>query len=102
MVSKQKDALPLFDAVEKRRFGPRICFLCGCSLGVENRSEEHVIPKWLQKRFKLLDQRLVLLNGTSIPYKQLTIPCCKPCNNKHLAPIENKVKLATSRNASAV
>jgi hypothetical protein len=95
-------SLPLFKAFEKRRFGRFVCFLCGCRLGHKNRSEEHVFPKWLQSRFQLQEKQLVLLNGTSIRYKQLTIPCCKKCNNEHLSPIEKKMQVATYKGVVAV
>jgi len=60
------------------------CFLCGIDLDSKNRSVEHIIPKWIQKEFSLYDKELTLLNGTSIYYKNLTIPCCTECNNYHL------------------
>jgi hypothetical protein len=76
------------------RLGPSTCFLCSAPLRSKNRSEEHVFPKWLQNRFNLWSQRLDLINLTSIPYRQLTIPCCKSCNNVHLARIEDAVQSA--------
>lgn len=70
------------------------CFLCGVSLTHENRTDEHVFPRWLLKHHDLYRQRLVLLNRTEIPYSALTIPCCAHCNNIHLSPVENRVKHA--------
>jgi len=35
---------------------------------------EHVFAKWLQQDFNLWNQRMFLRNGTSIRYRQLTIP----------------------------
>jgi hypothetical protein len=61
-----------------------------------------VFPKWLQNRFDLWDQRLDLINRTSIPYRQLTIPCCGTCNNVHLAKIENIMGAAVASGPSAV
>lgn len=92
----------LFEAVLNRRFGSSTCFLCGCRLGTQNRTDEHVIPKWVQKRFRLADQQLHLLNGTTIPYRQLTIPCCRDCNNRFLQPIESKMSAAVYEGAQAV
>jgi hypothetical protein len=37
-------------------------------------SEEHVIPKWLQRRFNLWNQTLALPNGTTSPYRQVKVP----------------------------
>ena len=48
------------------------CFLCGKDSAD---SLEHVFPAWLQRRFQLWDQQLNLLNGTPIPYRNLTVPC---------------------------
>lgn len=91
----------LFQAVLTRRFGADICFLCGDSLA-NGGTEEHVIPRWAQERFNLWNQRLTILNGTSIPYRYLTVPCCFVCNNLHLQPIETAVSLAASKGAAAV
>jgi hypothetical protein len=91
-----------FDAVTRREFGSDTCFLCGLELNDTNRSDEHVIPRWVQSRFNLWNQELVLLNGTSIPYRQLTIPCCKERNSSKLAPIENSVAQATEIGADEV
>ena len=54
-----------------------------------NWSREHVIPKWAQRRFALYDKHLTLINGTRIPYRHLTIPCCERCNTGFLSNIES-------------
>ena len=65
------------------------CFICGKTFCKNNpKTEEHVFPKWLQQQYNLWNQRLVLLNGTNIPYKDLKVPCCKKCNTKYLQEIE--------------
>lgn len=84
------------------RFGPSTCFLCSAPLRGKNRSDEHVFPKWLQHRFNLWNQRLGLINMTSIPYKQLTIPCCKTCNNVHLGTLEKIMQSAIESGPKAV
>ncbi len=68
------------------------CFLCGEVLAKENLSQEHVIPIWAQNKFNLWDKKLTLINRTEIPYRQLKVPCCKVCNNIHLAKLENTIK----------
>ena len=60
----------------QREFGMNTCFLCRCELTRQNRTDEHVIPKWVQRRFDLWNETLEMLNGTTIPYRQLIIPCC--------------------------
>ena len=69
------------------------CFLCGTSI-LGDKTREHVFPRWLQNRHGLWDQEITLLNGTSIRYAQLTIPCCASCNNVHLSVMENRVRTA--------
>jgi len=56
----------------------------------------------VQDRFHLWDQRLKLLNGTSIPYRQLRIPCCSTCNNETLGTLEKKVQQAMDEGPKAV
>ena len=90
----------IWSHVSNRRIGNTVCFLCGSKLNKQNRSDEHVIPTWVQHRFSLQNQRLILLNGTSIPYRQLKIPCCKKCNTKHLSQIESVVRDASGKGAS--
>jgi hypothetical protein len=92
----------LFSAVLKRRFGRSTCFLCGRRLGKKNRSDEHVFPKWLQERFDLWNKQLTLLNGTTILYRHLKIPCCLKCNGTHLKPIEDAVCKAVEAGAKAL
>ncbi len=92
----------LFHAVSDRRFGRSFCFLCGRRLNKRNRTDEHVFPKWVQQRFSLWNQKLTLLNRTTIPYRSLTIPCCFECNNRHLRPLEDRVCEATLKGPKAV
>ncbi|WP_275817435.1 hypothetical protein [Neptuniibacter sp. CAU 1671] len=57
----------------------------------DENSVEHVFPKWLQNRYELWDQKVGLLNLSFLAYRQLTIPCCKACNNQHLSQLEGEV-----------
>ena len=66
----------------------RTCFACGASA----ETVEHVIPSWLQHRFKLWDELMVLPNGTTIPYRQLTVPACNRCNTSCFAPLEARIE----------
>lgn len=69
------------------------CFICAQPAT----TAEHVIPRWLQHRFDLWNERLELPNGTTIPYSQLTIPACARCNNEIYGVLEDRV----SRNAAS-
>jgi hypothetical protein len=79
------DRAVLDSSIAKKR-----CFACGGppSKGIG----EHIIPKWLQNKFRLFDERLTLLNGTLIPYRNLTVPCCIECNTGFLSKIENTIQ----------
>lgn len=84
-----------YDPFKSMTFTYDKCFLCGETLNKENSSDEHVFPKWLQHKFNLWDQELYLLNGSTIKYKRLKIPCCKKCNNIYISTkLEKKIKEA--------
>jgi hypothetical protein len=72
------------------KFDNNTCFLCGCS--DEDMTPEHLFPKWLQNKYNLWDQQITLLNGTNLPYRNMTVPCCKSCNNTHLAKLESEIR----------
>jgi hypothetical protein len=73
------------------------CFLCGRDFIDVQKTDEHVFPKWLLHHFGLFNETLTLLNGTTIPYRLLTIPSCIDCNGVHLAQVEDKFKQLLSR-----
>src|SRR5262249_3025796 len=89
-------------AVLEHPYQKDTCFICACVLDDTNRTAEHVVPRWLQERFSLWNKRLFLLNGTSIPYRQLTIPCCFECNNQRLCPLENRISNAIATGYEAI
>ena len=89
---EHRQADPIYHAIDRQRLDQSACFLCGVQLTTATRSDEHVIPSWVQDRFELWNRRMTLLNGTSIPYRQLMIPCCRTCNNEHLSRIERDVR----------
>lgn len=76
------------------------CFLCGASK--DEMTDEHVVPKWAQKRYSLWNQSVTLLNGTSFAYRQLTTRCCQQCNNRRLQPLETSISEAVDHGRKAV
>ncbi len=70
------------------------CFLCGEKLNNENRTMEHIFPKWLQHKHELWNQKIRLTNGKNLYYRKLTIPCCKACNGGPMSRMEETVKKA--------
>ena len=79
------DRAVLESSIAKKR-----CFACGGP--PSSGAGEHVIPLWLQNKLSLFDEQLTLLNGTRIPYRKLTVPCCANCNTGFLSKIENSVQ----------
>lgn len=77
-------------AVAESSIAAKSCFACGGP--ASSGSGEHVIPKWLQHQCRLFDERLTLLNGTYIPYRNLTVPCCVDCNTGFLSNVESAVQ----------
>jgi hypothetical protein len=45
----------------------------------------------MQRSYGLWMRRLDLLNGTSLTYKDLCIPCCADCNSKYLSTVEKEI-----------
>ena len=74
------------------------CFLCGGE--PTNGSGEHVIPKWLQKRFNLWDSKLGLLNSSLLPYRNLRVPACTACNGEVLGKTESYVSKLSGHNVA--
>ena len=77
-------------------------FLCGAAPGATSKTEENVVPKWLQNKFGLRNKRLLLPNGTSTPYRQLKIPRSADCNGGGLSAIEDKVRRAAEGGYSSL
>ncbi|MCL2019174.1 MAG: hypothetical protein FWG70_05370 [Oscillospiraceae bacterium] len=85
-----------FKPFEQMTFDYTMCFLCGELLNDEIRTDEHVYPRWLQNKFDLRDKKLTLLNGSLIPYRKLTIPCCVRCNKIMGETLEKPIERAVS------
>jgi hypothetical protein len=56
------------------------CFVCGAKPGEVTFNDEHVIPKWLLRKYNLFARKINLANGTTLPYDRYTVPCCEACN----------------------
>ena len=94
--------LSMLEPFDKSVFSENRCFLCGIQLTVENNTGEHVFPQWLLHKYSLWDRTITLLNQTSIPYRNLKIPCCFPCNSGRLSELENEIKTAVENGPKSV
>jgi len=86
------------ESFNKLHLNDNHCFLCGKHLNKDTRSDEHVIPRWLQEKQNLWNEKLVLLNNTPIPYRKLKIPCCVKCNTEYLSRLEDDISKMLSCN----
>lgn len=59
------------------------CFICGVlrESGDKKFNDEHIIPKWLLRRFNLFNEKIRLPNNELVKYSSRTLPCCVECNN---------------------
>ena len=45
------------------------CFICGASQAATAFNNEHIIPKWILKKFDLFSKRITLPNGEAVRYR---------------------------------
>jgi hypothetical protein len=57
------------------------CFLCGARPETRTFNNEHVIPRWLLRRYDLFDKQITLPNGQVHTYGTYWVPCCEQCNS---------------------
>jgi hypothetical protein len=53
-------------------------------------TDEHVIPQWMQSRYNLHDQMVVIPNGTTLPYRYVKVPVTSK-HNAAFGNIENRI-----------
>jgi len=80
---RTSDKRVLFFSIE--RFKSNIvegggCFICGAYPAEKEFNDEHVIPNWILKRYKLHGHKIRLPNGDEVTYGGYKVPCCKECN----------------------
>lgn len=78
------------------------CFICGAEPGRVPFNDEHVIPDWILRRFKLHARDITLPNGTLIPYGQFKVPCCEECNTSMGARLEGPISDLFARGQDAL
>jgi hypothetical protein len=67
------------------------CFICGALPGSVMFNDEHVIPDWILRRFRLHDKRIVVSGGSEFAYGQYRVACCAACNSRMGEVIEKPV-----------
>lgn len=87
----QRQGSEIFSKIDSKKYDFSCCFLCGDDITANNNSVEHVIPKWLLRKYNSFKEQITLLNNTTNIYNKLVIPCCTNCNNNFLSRIEKIV-----------
>ena len=90
----------IYQNFNKTNYNENNCFLCGNFC--ETKTQEHIFPKWLQKNYSLWNQKLLLINNSKIPYRNLTVTCCNKCNNEHLSKLEKDFQTILIKPGSAL
>lgn len=77
------------------------CFVCGVEKTDSTFNDEHIIPRWVLKRYELFGKEITLPNGRTYRYGKYKIPCCKSCNSLLGGNIEKKISEGFSGNYDA-
>lgn len=78
------------------------CFICGAKPDSKEFNNEHVIPDWILKKYKLHGKSITLPNGTTFTYGQYTVPCCAECNGELGDFYENPISKLLSKSYSEI
>ncbi|SEL27233.1 hypothetical protein [Nitrosovibrio tenuis] len=78
------------------------CFICGASPDSTKFNNEHILPRWLLKRYNLYSRQITLPNLTGYNYGQYVIPCCQNCNALLGRKIEEPLRKLVSEGSAAV
>lgn len=57
------------------------CFICGASSADKTFNDEHIIPRWILRRYNLFDKEIMLPTGELRHYRGYRVPCCADCNS---------------------
>ena len=80
----------------------KCCFICGIPPNEAEFNNEHVLPKWLLRRFSLFSSTVTLPNETAFRYDRYTTQCCAECNTIMGELIEKPMSEVVSGGAKAI
>lgn len=78
------------------------CFVCGASPEDTKFDDEHIIPRWILKRFDMYNQSITLVDGRLVRYANYTIPCCVRCNRLLGKALEDEISNAVKGGIDSV
>jgi hypothetical protein len=72
------------------------CFICGSTRSAKKFNDEHILPRWILKKYNLFEKQITLPNNKRSTYAKYKIPCCEDCNSllgtKLERPVSNAFK----------
>jgi hypothetical protein len=71
------------------------CFLCCSPPDQKTFNDEHIIPRWVLRRFGLFKSSITLKNLEPSRYDKYRLPCCVECNSFLGEGIEEVISAAT-------
>lgn len=57
------------------------CFVCGVEPGEADFNDEHIVPRWVLRRFDLFEKEITLPTGERRKYGGYRVQCCAQCNS---------------------
>lgn len=57
------------------------CFVCGAFSRDKRFNDEHIVPRWVLRRYGLFDKEITLPTGKRLHYRGYRVPCCVDCNS---------------------
>lgn len=73
-----------------------VCFICGAGKEEKAFNDEHIIPRWVLKRFDLFNKTITLPNRVTFPYGRYVMRCCQECNSFLGENIEDVISVGLS------
>lgn len=93
---------PLYNPFENFDFSPQTCFLTGQKLHSFKEEQISVFPEWLLDRYSLRDKTFKMLEGSSLRYKDMKMPCSKTVIDSAINPLGDEIEKAFSIGYDAV
>ncbi len=93
--------IQLYNPFQKFNFSPQTCFLTGQNL---HPAEEQifVFPEWILDRYSLRDKTFKMLEGSSLQYRDVKIPCFSDVIKNAINPLEKEIEKAFTAGYEAV
>ncbi len=93
---------PLYNPFKNFDFSPQICFLTGQKLHSFKEEQISVFPEWILDRYSLRDKTFKMLEGSSLWYKDMRMPCSKDVIENAIQPLEEEIEKAFTAGYDAV